>query len=237
MLRRGGQGARDRTRAQALAEFAIVFPIAMLVIFGIIVLGLFVFYQQQITNVAREAARWAAIHSSTSPCPTIGWRDAQPAGVYPNPFACDGPANPNDTVPWPAMSAQARSNAWGMNASTVMINACWSGYLRPGMTPGGSTNADFPPVEDLGAGPVQNTFVQCTIDGIDPTTSQSSLGCRLRMTTAADDPASDKADGLVNNQVTVYACFQWTPPLAGLLMIPSSVTMQATITETIQRQQ
>jgi hypothetical protein len=137
------------------------------------------------------------------------------------------------------MSAQGRSNAWGLNANTVMINACWSGYIPSGVAAGGSTNADYPPVQDLGTGlgTVPNTFVPCTIDGTDPATDASSLGCRLRMTTAADDPASNKADGTVNNQVTVYACFQWTPPLAGLLLIPSQVTMRAVITETIQRQQ
>ena len=42
----------------------------MMLIFGIISTGLWVFYQQQLTNVAREAARYAAIHSSTAICPT-----------------------------------------------------------------------------------------------------------------------------------------------------------------------
>ncbi len=36
-----------------------------------IVLGLGVFYQQELTNVAREAARYAAIHSATAQCPTV----------------------------------------------------------------------------------------------------------------------------------------------------------------------
>ena len=224
---------RERTRAQALVEFAVVFPIAVFVLFGIVVLGLFVFYQQQLTNVARESARWAVIHSSQAPCPTIGWRDAQPPGTYPNPYACDGPNNPNDAVPWPFMAGQGRSNAWGLKASQVMINACWSGYIRSGIAPGGSTNADYPAVEDIGGTTVANDFVQCTIDGINPATNASTLGCRLRMTTAVDDPASN----IPNNQVTVYACFQWSPPLAGLLMIPSQVTMRATISEIIQRQQ
>ena len=39
------------------------------------------------------------------------------------------------------------------------------------------------------------------------------------------------------NQVTAYACMQWSPPLAGFLLIPSSITMQAVITEVIHRQQ
>jgi hypothetical protein len=37
--------------------------------------------------------------------------------------------------------------------------------------------------------------------------------------------------------VTVYACFQWTPPLSGFLMIPTTITMRGVITEIIQRQQ
>jgi hypothetical protein len=230
MIRRG---SRERTRAQALVEFALVFPLAVIVLFGVIVLGLYVFYQQQITNVARESARWAVIHSSTSLCPTVGWRDPQPPGVYPNPNTCDGPNNPSDSVPWPYMSAQGRNNAWALNASKVYINACWSGFIRSSIPPFGPTNADFPAVETISGATVPNDFVQCTIGGIDPTTNESSLGCQLRMTTAADDPASNRPD----NQVTVYACFQWTPPLAGLLMIPSQVTMRATITEIVQRQQ
>ena len=54
---------RDR-KGQALVEFVLVFPIAVLLIFAIIVFGLWIFYQQQLTNVAREGARFAAIHSS-----------------------------------------------------------------------------------------------------------------------------------------------------------------------------
>lgn len=230
---------RDR-RGQALVEFALVVPIALLVIFGIIVLGLWIFFQQQITNVAREAARYAALHSSTAACPTASWRDPQaPPSSYPAyPLHCDGPNNPNDTIPWPRMTAHARSYAWAVNPALVQINACWSGYVLPSVNvadyasyaaSAGFPLADRPAVE---AG-VANQFVQCTIGGINPITNADALGCATRMTTAADDPASDQP----GNQVTVYACYQWAPPLAGFLLIPSSVTMKAVVTEIIQRQQ
>ena len=218
-----------RPRGQALAEFALVFPIAMSVIFGIIVFGLWVFYQQQLTNVAREAARYAAIHSSTAICPTSSWRDPQapPVSYTPYPLHCDGPNNPNDTYPWPKMTDRARSFAWGMNPKVININACWSGHRPYGSPPG--VAADFPAVESG----VANEFIQCTIAGIDPVANPQALGCNARMTTAADDPASDIPD----NQVTVYACFLWSPPLAGLLMIPSTITLKAVLTEVIHRQQ
>lgn len=218
-------------RGQALAEFALVFPIAMSVIFGIIVFGMWVFYQQQLTNVAREGARFAAIHSSGALCPTSSWRDPA-ASLWTYPFHCDGPNHPADSYPWPKMTAHARSFAWGLNTNVIHINACWSGYRRSGFS--STTNADYPPMYEDGVNPpVPNDFIQCTIDGIDPVTNSQTLGCRARMTTAADDPASN----LRGNQVTVYACFVWSPPLAGVLMIPPSITMKAVITEVIHRQQ
>ncbi|HET7029386.1 MAG TPA: TadE family protein, partial [Candidatus Limnocylindrales bacterium] len=116
---------RHRPDGQALVEFALVFPIAVIVILGIIIFGLFVFYQQQLTNVAREAARFAAINSATSLCPTVGWRDPQGSDrpqSYPFPIRCD--AVENAGKPWPYMTDKARSFAWGLDASTVMINAC-----------------------------------------------------------------------------------------------------------------
>jgi hypothetical protein len=221
-------------------EFALVFPIAVTVILGILVFGIYIFYQQQLTNVAREAARFAAIHSSTAICPTVGWRDPQGSDrplTYPYPIRCD---NVDNAPPWPYMTTHARTFAWGLNASTVMINACWSGYVPDGTFIGsppdysstsGFPLADNPPIDPATGSP--NLFAQCTINRIDPIAATGSLGCSSGMTTAADDPGSAKP----GNQVTVYACFRWTPPLAGVLMIPSSVTMRAVITETIQRQQ
>jgi hypothetical protein len=228
---------RSTRRGQALAEFALVFPIAIVVILGIIVFGLYVFYQQQLTNVAREAARFAAIHSSTAICPTVGWRDPQaPPLGYPSPIKCDGPGAP---VPWPKMTGQARSYAWGLKPTDVFVNACWSGYAPAGTVitspvnyseAAGFPRADNPPFDSAGNPAV---FAQCTINQIDPVTNAGALGCGSGMTTAADDPSSS----IPGNQVTVYACFVWTPPLAGILVIPTSVTMRAVITEVIQRQQ
>lgn len=232
-----------RSQGQAIAEFAIVAPLAFMLIFGIISIGLWVFYQQQITNVAREAARYAAIHSATAPCPTSGWRDPQaPPGSYRLfPLSCDGPANSNDPYPWPNMTDAARRSVWGTDPASVHLNACWSGYVPPppsvvlptsepyDYSAPGFPLADYPAIE----GVVENQFVQCRIAGIDPTTNMNSLACSEGMTTAADDPASD----IPFNQVTAYACMVWSPPLAGFLLIPSSVTLRATVTEVIHHQQ
>jgi len=64
-----------RGRGQALVEFALVFPIFMMLLMGIVMFGLYVFYNQQLTNAVREAARYASIHSSTAQCPTVSRLD------------------------------------------------------------------------------------------------------------------------------------------------------------------
>lgn len=236
-VRGGGRATAPRQagRGQSIAEFALVIPFALMLIFGIISIGLWVFYQQQLTNVAREAARYAAIHSSTAICPTASWRDpnAPPASYRLAPFHCDGPA-----AGWPKMVAHARGSVWATNPAGVHVNACWSGYVRPEVNistfPDYSDASGFPiadhPPEEAG---VANQFVQCTIAGHDPTTDAAGLPCGDALTTAADDPASD----IPGNQVTAYACMAWSPPLAGFLLIPSSITMKAVITEVIHRQQ
>jgi Flp pilus assembly protein TadG len=50
----------------AVVEFAIVLPILLLVVFGVINFGVLLYNQSVITNSAREGSRWAAIHSSAS---------------------------------------------------------------------------------------------------------------------------------------------------------------------------
>jgi hypothetical protein len=55
----------------------------------------------------------------------------------------------------------------------------------------------------------------------------------LGNTVPGDDTGSSNSD----NQVTVYACFAWAPPMAGFVFIPSTVTMRALVTEVLHQQQ
>ena len=108
-------GSRHRTRGQALVEFALVFPLFLMVLFSVISFGLYIFYNQQLANAAREAARYAAVHSSTAQCPTVSRLDPIPTS---NPTArrynrCDAPENG-----WPKMTGVAQSKVWGMAPAT-----------------------------------------------------------------------------------------------------------------------
>ena len=216
------------SRGQALVEFALIAPLFVVVLSGIMTFGIGVFYQQQLTNAAREAARFAAIHSATSQCPTASWLPPN-LNMLPNDFdlgnyfACDPPDRR-----WPQMTAFARDRMFGIDASNVSFAACWSGYWGAHGYDEGALALDGTP----------NEWRDCTMGGLDPRTDTSSLSCPAPLTSSADDQASDLAAADVAptaNEVTVYACYVWHPPLLGNLL-GTSVTLRATITEAMQHQ-
>lgn len=205
-----------------MVEMALVMPWFLMVLFGIIVLGLGIFYQQQVTNAAREAARYAAIHTATAQCPTVSRHDpAAPPQTY---YRCDAPE-----AGWPEMTSAARAYIFGLPPADVAFSACWAGYTDPGR--------DAPP-RNLSTG-AANTFSPCRIGGIDPVNDAGTLPCPPPATTTADDTASSMSAsyGRMANEVTVYACYRWSPPLAGFLLIPAEVVLRGVVSEKLEYQQ
>jgi hypothetical protein len=248
---------RPGSRGQALVEFALVFPLLLLLLFALIVYGLQVFYNQQLANAAREGARYAAVHSVTSQCPTVSQLDPimtlrPPDNVY---YRCDAPENG-----WPKMTGAARSKVWGIAPNQVSLTACWSGFVN--QNPASPTYLQ----RDLRPNAGDAAFTDCTITGVNPQTSPSALPCPAPITTPATNPnreialadRDDKASSLAvaggstgadthyPTTVTVYACFNWRPPLAGVgirvpwgtwsIGMPQTIPLRAVITEAIQRQ-
>lgn len=226
-------------RGQALVELALVLPLFVLVLAGIIIIGLGIFYQAQLTNAAREAARFAAVHSASAQCPTVSKLDPNipPPLSY---YECDRPEDG-----WPRMTAHARDLIFGVDPGSVHIAACWSGYVERD----GAGGPDYdrydasPPGEyEVGGTPVtaDTVWAQCTIDGTDPTSDIDPIRCDSTLPSTTVDRASAISEDpgrIVGNRVTAYACYIWQPPLAGFVLIPSQVTLRAVITEPIQRQQ
>jgi hypothetical protein len=234
----------NSVRGQTIVELALAAPLFFMVLIGIIVLGIGVFYQQELTNVAREAARYAAIHSATAQCPTVSNLppDPLPGGGFD--YRCDPPERR-----WPIMTAFARERAFGLPPEGVQFSACWSGYWFDPNGDGDFSDADYdaPPADLVTGAP--NPFRYCTIPSdsggtitnIDPRTAAEQIQCTAPMplTTATNDMASSMAafNSFIANEVTVFACFNWSPPGAGFLLIPETVTLRAVITETMQYQQ
>jgi len=241
-------------------ETALVLPLFVSVVFGIIVLGIGAFYQQQLTNSAREGARYASIHSATSQCPTVS-NLVPDISLLPAPnqyFPCDPPS-----TRWPLMLAAARSKVFGLNQSGVRTTACWSGYWTK------DTNGNWKSWDQVAVDPATsqpNDFRQCTVPVYGWTPSQnpdldastvrtinprtlldSTTAESIRIDCSRDFPLSSGSNDMASayaasnatnsNQVTVIACYQWNPPLAGFLLIPKKVLMQATISETLEYQQ
>lgn len=229
MRRASASNPDPRQRGQTLVEVALVMPLFVMVLMGIVVFGIGVFYQQQLSNAAREGARYAAIHSATALCPTEGThKPASPPESYPF-TGCDTKA-----LRWPYMTANARAATAGVAKPMVHLAACWSGYQMVGT---GARDAPPPGTYDV-IGPIDSVFAQCTIDGVDPTQDAGSIGCSATLpTTDQASSISETKDRKVANTVTAYACYVWTPPMAGFLLIPPSITLRAVATEAIQRQQ
>jgi hypothetical protein len=236
-VRRGGG-----RQGQTLVEAALVLPLFIAVITGVIVFGIGLFYQQQVTNAAREGARYAALHSATADCPTSSRKTANPAFVTEPVLSVLTACDPAATK-WPKMHAHARDLAgFGFDESALHFAACWSGYTDLALEAAGQPAWDAPPFgadgPDPDLDPDPNRFDQCTIGGIDPIANTSALACPPPATTTTDDKASNLAvsSGATANSVTVYACYKWSPPLAGFLLIPQEITLRAHISESLQHQ-
>lgn len=251
---------RREDRGQTMTELALVAPWFLMVLFGIIILGVGVFYQQQISNAAREAARYASLHSATARCPTVSNLTPDPALLpLPNSYSeCDRPA-----ARWPHMTAHARAHTFAMESASVQVTACWSGYWTKDSL-GAWAAYDQVPVDPANGTP--NDFRDCTVrvfgwcpgaggsstaQVINPQTGESPacggsdkrvrVDCskQLPLTTPSDDMASSYAasNGTQANQVTVLTCYAWRPPLAGFLLIPEVVSMTGVVTEAMEYQQ
>ena len=89
-----------------MAEFALVAPVFLLLLFGIIEAGRFMFYYEVLNNATREGARYAIVNGSNSLyCPT-----GTPA---PGSYACD-PTGED-------VKERVRSSAFGVLGTSLSV--------------------------------------------------------------------------------------------------------------------
>jgi Flp pilus assembly protein TadG len=75
-----------RRRGASLVEMAIVFPVIILLLFGLIIGGMGIYRYQQLAHLAREGARYASVHGADSERET-GVPAATPQDIYNNAIA------------------------------------------------------------------------------------------------------------------------------------------------------
>jgi hypothetical protein len=136
MSRRAQPGTRSR--GQALVEFAVIIPVFLFLLMGILDFGRAVWATTSLASAAREAARYAIAHggSATDPCP----------------FGPPGPDSQtvaaSASCPYPSPSKQsivdAATNAALAGGSSITVAVCY-GTGCSGNTDTG-TNARGQPV-------------------------------------------------------------------------------------------
>src|SRR3954468_3081543 len=65
-----GRDPRRHSRGQSLAEFALVIPLFLVMLFGIIDIGRVIWANDALANAAREGARYASVTGSSLVTPT-----------------------------------------------------------------------------------------------------------------------------------------------------------------------
>ena len=68
----GGRSRAGSQEGAALVEFALVVPILLILVFGIIDFGLYFYNDLQLTQVARDAARYASVGNVAEASASIG---------------------------------------------------------------------------------------------------------------------------------------------------------------------
>jgi Flp pilus assembly protein TadG len=123
----------SRRRAATLVECAIVYPVLFLFLIGLAVGGAGIFRYQEVSSLAREAARYASTHGAqyrqdtgqTVGDPTVWSTDIYNNSISPNAVALD-PSSLNYTCTWPAVINQPdKSDNWPGSQVTVTVTYQW----------------------------------------------------------------------------------------------------------------
>jgi hypothetical protein len=123
--------ARRRGVGQALAEFALVIPIFLVLMVGVFEFGRAIYYIQVVNNAAREGARYAIVHGSRSDelkttGPMLGGTSHDPTG--------------RDVVDI------VDSYATGIDPTALDVMVCWNGQPpTPASAPCDNASGDYGP--------------------------------------------------------------------------------------------
>jgi Flp pilus assembly protein TadG len=117
-----------------MVECAIVFPLACLLLFGLIIGGLGVFRYQEMAHLAREAARYASVHGALyaqeTGKPAATDQDVYDNVILPNAFTLD-PNQLNYSVTWNTDNQPSHTANGKQVTNTVTVTVSYQWY--PGL--------------------------------------------------------------------------------------------------------
>lgn len=100
---------RPRGSGQALVEFALVAPILLVFIFGVLDLGRGIYTYSVVSDVAREGARYAIVHGNLAPGDGM---------------AASGPSTTDPSGGTTVIPA-SKAVAFGIDPSQLIVGVCW----------------------------------------------------------------------------------------------------------------
>jgi Flp pilus assembly protein TadG len=161
-----GRRRRPRARGQAMVEFALIGPLAFLLLIGTIVLGIIVLHEVQLTQAVRDGARAAAICGTQ----TDATASSSPQITSPPPTLPDGSActtasilayiNFRVTQVDPSLANQATVAVYANNSSVAVAsaNVTSAGTVVTQCTSGGSVEVSITYAQPLYLPLVGNLF-------------------------------------------------------------------------------
>jgi Flp pilus assembly protein TadG len=162
---------RTHSRGQGLVEFALVLPIFMVILIGMVDLGRAIWANNSVANAAREAARFASVHGGTC-------KDLTSTGCVSSNYCPVGPPGPKTAIPsassscpYPSSSKQSiydTANGFLVGGGTTTVTAC---YYNPTSANSCSGNTD-----SSGANNTRGMAVSVTVSTTVPIILGSFLG-------------------------------------------------------------
>ena len=126
MISRRRMTSRRARRGQALLEFALVLPIFLLIVFGIIDIGRYVYLTNAFNEGAREGARFGSVEQWSYSCPASVPLASQTR------FTCAAAVTVGRIAGAPAYVATPTVSCYGKGGdptTAVSAAACRAGYL------------------------------------------------------------------------------------------------------------
>ena len=157
VVRTGGPAAQ---RGQSLVEFAIVIPLFLLILFGVVDAGRYVYMSSVLSQAAREGARLAAVEASWLGNPTSDPSCNQPGG----------PVCPTNLA---ALTTDATNAANRMVAPFGSISTLYISCYPAGSAPTGAWTSGTACTKNSGAtGNIVSVRVLLTFTPITPVIAQ-----------------------------------------------------------------
>jgi hypothetical protein len=168
-------GRRTRSEGQGLVEFALVLPVFMVILIGMVDLGRAIWANNSVANASREAARFASVHGGNC-------EDLQGSVCSSSNYCPVGPTAPSAAVPSASTSCPYPS------PSKQSIYNTATGYLVGGGSSTTVTACYWVPTAVLNSNGTTRLAATSSCSGNTDTASTNTRGAAVTVTVSTQVP-------------------------------------------------